>query len=88
MARPKGSPNKATANAREAIARFVDNNAPRLEGWLEQIADSQGPAAAFRCVTDLLEYHVPKLARVEMTGKDGEPVSTKVIFEFHEKPPA
>lgn len=87
MARPKGSPNKATANAREAIARFVDENAPRLAGWLDDIAKTQGPAVAFRCVTDLLEYHVPKLARTEVTGKDGGPVATTVIHEYYDKPP-
>lgn len=77
--RPKGLPNKATANAREAIAAFVDGNAPRLEGWLEQIAEKDGPRAAFACVLDLLEYHVPKLARTEITGKDGESLLPKVL---------
>jgi len=69
--RPKGSTNKATANAREAIARFVDGNADRLSGWLDQIEAMDGPKAAFNCFADLLEYHVPKLARHEHTGKDG-----------------
>lgn len=69
--RPKGLPNKATANAREAIARFVDGNADRLQDWLDQIADKDGPAAAFKCFSDVLEYHVPKLGRIEHTGKDG-----------------
>ena len=65
--RPKGSPNKATANAREAIAAFVDGNAPRLAGWLDEIA-ADDPAAAFRCFMDVVEYHVPKLARTEISG--------------------
>lgn len=72
--RIKGVPNKATANAREAIARFVDGNADRLNGWLNQIEAQDGPKAAFTCFTDLLEYHVPKLARHEHTGKDGGPM--------------
>lgn len=69
--RPKGVPNKAPARAKEAIARFVDGNAKKLQGWLDQIAETEGPKAAFECFTDLLEYHVPKLARTEITGKDG-----------------
>jgi hypothetical protein len=76
--RTKGVPNKATANAREAIAAFVDANAGRLQGWLDEIATRDGPAMAFRCVQDLLEYHIPKLARTELTGKDGEPIHTTV----------
>ena len=68
----KGIPNKTTGRAREAIARFVDGNAPRLNGWLDEIYASDGPKAAFESVIDLLEYHVPKLARTELTGKDGK----------------
>ncbi len=37
--RPAGSPNKATAEARQAIALFVDQNAHRLTGWLDQVAE-------------------------------------------------
>jgi hypothetical protein len=71
--RPKGLPNKSTANAREAITRFVDGNADRLQEWLDQIAVQDGPQAAFKCFSDLLEYHIPKLARSEQTGPDGGP---------------
>ena len=70
----KGIPNKATANAREAIARFVDGNADRLNGWLDEIYAADGPKAAFQCFTDLIEFHVPKLARTEHTGEGGGPV--------------
>ena len=66
--RPKGLQNKSTANAREAIARFIDGNMERVLEWIEQIDD---PRDRVKCVTDLLEYHVPKLARTEHTGPDG-----------------
>lgn len=69
--RPKNVPNKSTIAAREAIARFVDGNAERLQEWLDQIAEIDGPKDAFRCLMDVMEYHVPKLARTEITGKDG-----------------
>ena len=76
----KGVPNRSTALAREAIATFVDNNADRLQGWLDQIAADKGPEAAFRCFTDLVEYHVPKLARTEVTGQDQGPVKIEVSW--------
>jgi hypothetical protein len=76
----KGVPNRSTALAREAIANFVDNNADRLQGWLDQIAAEKGAEAAFRCFTDLVEYHVPKLARTELTGKDEGPVKIEVSW--------
>lgn len=78
MARPKGSLNKSTGLAREAIARFVDGNAGRLAGWLDQIAEDD-PKAAFQCFMDVVEYHVPKLARTELTGTDGADLVPKVL---------
>ncbi len=79
--RARGTPNKATLNARQAIADFVDGNAHRLQGWLDQIAADPklGPQAAIRCFNDLVEYHVPKLARTELTGKDGEHLIPRVL---------
>lgn len=70
----KRGPNKSTLAAREAIASFVDGNADRLQGWLDEIAEEKGALEAFRAFTDLLEFHVPKLARTEVTGAGGGPV--------------
>lgn len=66
--RPKGLPNKATVNAREAIAKFVDSNADRLTGWLDAIA-LKDPLAAFNAFMSVVEYHIPKLARQEINQK-------------------
>lgn len=65
--RPVGAVNKSTAMAREAIAAFVDGNADRLTGWLDQIAEDN-PKAAFDCFMSVVEYHIPKLARTELSG--------------------
>lgn len=69
--------------AREAIARFVDDNAPRLQEWLDQIAADPklGPREAFRCVQEMTEYHVPKLQRTELTGADGGPVVVRATSD-------
>lgn len=69
----KGKPNKSTAAAREAIGKFVDANAHKLQKWLDEVAKTD-PAKAFQMFTDVAEYHVPKLSRTEHTGKDGGPV--------------
>lgn len=68
-----GVPNKATADARAAIAAFVDGNAHRLTGWLDRVAE-ESPEKAFQLFQSVVEYHVPKLARTEVTGKNGGPV--------------
>lgn len=39
--RPKGSVNKATATAREAIAKIADGMAPEFEKWIVAIAEGQ-----------------------------------------------
>ena len=88
--RPKGSPNKSTAMAREAIAQFVDGNAHKMQEWLEQVAigvkndDDKfivlpNPEKAFGMLQSVMEYHLPKLARTEHTGDEDQPV--KIIHE-------
>jgi hypothetical protein len=81
--RKPGIPNQATTNAREAIARFVDANVPRMQAWLDEIAadPKHGPLAAMKCVQDVLEYHVPKLQRTELTGADGQPLVVRITGE-------
>jgi len=37
--RVAGTPNKASTEARQAIASFVDGNAHRLTGWLDKVAE-------------------------------------------------
>lgn len=74
----KGKPNKATADARKAIAEFVDGNAHRLQDWLDRIADGvqnedgewvlpPDPLRAFQSFQSVIEYHIPKLARTDMS---------------------
>jgi hypothetical protein len=88
--RPKGSPNKSTAAAREAIAQFVDGNAHKMQEWLEQVAIGvkneenkfivlPNPEKAFGMLQSVMEYHLPKLARTEHTGDEDQPV--KIIHE-------
>lgn len=79
--RKQGVPNKATNAAREAISKFVDGNAHRLQEWLDQIADGEkkdgtevyltqpNPEKAFNLFQSIIEYHIPKLARTESDTK-------------------
>jgi hypothetical protein len=90
--RQAGTPNKATNEARQAIASFVDGNAHRLTEWLDQVANGvkviemngdepvekyvvpPNPAKAFDMFQSVVEYHIPKLARMEHSGSDTNPV--------------
>ena len=77
--RPKGLVDKRTERAREAISGFVEQNSERFQGWLDEIYEEHGAKEAFACVKDLIEYHVPKLSRSELTGKDGEKLENQSI---------
>ena len=89
--RPKGSPNKATAAVREAIAVFAEGNAHKLQEWLDDVAKGSNgnrpdPAKAADLYLRAIEYHIPKLARTEMTGIDGGPVQVSGITINLKKP--
>jgi len=82
--RPKGSPNKATQEARQAIAMFVDGNAHRLTEWLDAVAAGNpehdikpNPAKAFELYQSVVEYHVPKLGRMEVAGDPDAPLQVE-----------
>jgi len=85
--RTGGTPNKVTQEAREAIALFVNDNAHRLTDWLDTVANGDpshdikpNPAKAFELFQSVVEYHVPKLARTEVTGADQGPVEMVVTW--------
>ena len=82
--RAVGVPNRATAAARQSIALFVENNVDRLQGWLDAIAEDEklGPKVAYDCFMSVVEYHVPKLARTEITGDPDNPLKTSLEITF------
>lgn len=82
--RPKGSPNRATADVRAAIAAFAEGNAHKLQDWLDRVAEGSGgvkpdPAKAADLYLRAIEYHIPKLARTEVTGDGGGPLEISSI---------
>jgi hypothetical protein len=87
IGRPKGALNKDTVTLKVAIARFIDANHHRMQGWLDQIEEANGPAAAWDRFKDLLEYKLPKLARTEHVGGDGGPIQVvQVAFNGIQQP--
>ena len=62
--RKKGSVNKATALTREFIQGFLDTNAHRVQELFDKVARSS-PREALKLITELCEFALPKLARVE-----------------------
>jgi hypothetical protein len=77
--RPKGSVNKATQGVREMIALVAEQNAPKFAEWLNRVAEGDeksrpDPGKAAELYLKAIEYHIPKLARTEVSGTDGSPL--------------
>ena len=79
--RPKGSKNKSTEAIRKAYQQLTEDNLENMSLWLTQIA-ADNPEKAMDMMIKLSEYVIPKLARTEMTGADGEDLFKNVKFDF------
>ena len=86
--RPAGVPNKSTTVVRNAIATLLEKNVPYMDRWLQRVAEGDevyglkpDPAKALDLMQKLSEYHIPKLARTEVTGADGGPQLHQVTWQ-------
>ena len=64
--RPKGALNKTTNEVREAIAAFASANVENMSEWLNAI---DSPEKKLDLFLRAIEYHIPKLARQDITGE-------------------
>jgi hypothetical protein len=79
--RKKGTLNKNTKQIREAYQKLTEENLDNMNLWLMQTA-SEDPAKAMDLMLRLSEYIIPKLARQELVGNDGEDLFKNIKFEF------
>ena len=79
--RKAGVPNKNTMAIREAYQHLIEMNLENMTAWISQIA-ADDPNKAMDTMIKLSEYIIPKLARTEMTGLDGEDLFKDVKFTF------
>lgn len=78
--RPKGSKNKVDGYIREQFEDLLRRNAPKIDGWLQEVA-AESAKDALKIVSDYAEFVLPKLARVEQQQLDGngDPADVKEI---------
>lgn len=86
--RPKGKPNRITAEFRETVRWLLEDNAANVGDWLAQVATGGAvgrpdPARALELLAKLAEYAAPKLGRIEHTGRDGGPISVGSVDLSH-----
>ena len=78
-----------TNRVRTAISSFIDNkiDLKELERLINKIEKESGANAAFKAYLDLCEFVLPKLQRVEHTGKDGNALSVQhMLSSLHTTP--
>lgn len=78
-------PKPELQKVRKNLAEFISTNSHKLEEWLDEIYERDGPKVAFDKFTDLLEFYVPKLARQEHTGADEGPVELSIKWSTDAK---
>lgn len=87
--RVKGVPNKVTATARKVMQMVADGRGEDFIRWMDETADGRrgakgwtrapNPEGAARLYLQALEFTVPKLARHEVTGRDGEAIPVTFV---------
>jgi hypothetical protein len=78
--RQEGTPNRATAAVRVAIAAFAEENVGKLQTWLDKTAEKH-PDKAADLFLRALEYFTPKLARTETTLEGEVTVATRLVIK-------
>lgn len=79
--RAKGTVNKKTEQWDKFNEWFMEEGIEKLRVAMEQLEGKE----LIKEMKDLLEYFKPKLARNEVTGKDGEDVVLKLIIDAEDK---
>ena len=82
MGSRKGIQNRVSTKARSAIASLIDGEFTQKEimRLINKVERDEGAKAAFACYVQLLDFVLPKLARIEHTGKDGDQIKIEHIL--------
>ena len=63
--RPKGTPNKATTEIKEAYVNLIHGNLDQIQEWLNRVAQ-RNPEKAFDMLMKLSPFVLPKKQEVDM----------------------
>ncbi len=78
---------RSIARVRSAMAKLLEDNAPKFQEWLAKAAEDN-PLKAMVLMKDLAEFYMPKLGRIEQTGTVEHKVQHFVAVTEREQPPA
>ncbi len=80
--RKTGTPNKVNADTKYAVADLIAGNMPKLQIWLDKVAEND-PAKAFDLLVKMMEFSIPKLSRTEYRPPhEAAPERPKIVIEY------
>ena len=74
--RTKGTPNKETQPIKEKFNQLLSSYS--VEQMKIDLLDIENHVDRLKIILGLAEFIIPKMARTEVTGEDGEPVQFKI----------
>ncbi len=66
----------AVARMRWSLTQLIEDNADKVQEWIDLTALVDGPKEALEIYIKLLEFAVPKLSRAEVSVEDGGKTKT------------
>lgn len=73
--RTKGTPNKTTAEIREAFNELISSKLPELSKWMDEVA-KDNPEKALEIIIKFSDFIIPKLQRTEIKSQSEWPQIT------------
>lgn len=78
--RQKGSTNLVVKPLKEKINQLIEGYS--IEAMQQDLYDIEKPEDRLKILMGLMEFVLPKLARAELTGKDGDSLSFNVTLNL------
>lgn len=75
--RPKGTPNKATAELKERVKVFIDNNLETIEADFKKLE----PRERVQAFTALLKFAIPSHIQQENINQDGAKETINILID-------
>lgn len=81
--RPKGRASYRTDRVRNAIGKLIEDDftLDEMKRLIKAIEIESGPKDAFNAYLQMADFVLPKLQRIEHTGKDGDNLSVEHILK-------
>jgi hypothetical protein len=69
--RPTGAKDRTQKEIKEVFQSLVEGNIENFQSWIDEVA-KKNPERAFDMVVKLMEFTLPKLKAIELTGEGGK----------------